>query len=120
MAITFNTTDPAGLLKAIEDGIKNGDIDTWVKHTSEKIDYFTHAEKSKQWHKKAFLKAYVDKDNSQLKFGIHGLKDVKLKRIYYAVYHGRFIQMVLDHFEKKFTDANASSKKTAIDIFTPE
>lgn len=50
-------------------------------------------------------------------FGIVGQENVNLSIIAYAVYHGRFIEMLLNHFDKQFTEVYASAQKTQYDRF---
>jgi hypothetical protein len=110
MAIIIKTNDPADLLKAIKKSIDEGTIETWSYDTD---GDFTHT--PPQWFKKAWLrpKQYV----GELRFGILGPKDTKLSAEIYGVYHGRFIEMLLTHFDNKFSIATATAKKTEPDIF---
>ena len=110
MAVIVKTSKPSELLKAIRKAIDDKTIETWSYDAD---GDFTHT--PPQWDKKAWLrpKAYPD----EVRLGILGPKDMKLSKSIYGVYHGRFIEMLLDHFDTAFTLATASAKKTEPDNF---
>jgi hypothetical protein len=97
VALIIKTTNPAGLLSNIKKAIDNSKIDTWTYDDS---NYFTHI--PKQWNKKAWLNPIIEKD--KLLFGILGRKNEDLTRENYAVYHGRFAEMLVCHFAENFTE----------------
>ena len=111
MALIVKTDAPANLLKAIRKAIDDKKVETW-SYDSE--GDFTHT--PAQWSKKAWLRPKVY--TGELRFGILAPKDTKLSRTIYGVYHGRFIEMLLDHFDADFTLANATAQKTEPDIFS--
>lgn len=74
---------------------------------------FYHA--PNQWKFKAWLRPTIE--TNRLVFGIVGQENVNLSTIAYAVYHGRFIEMLLNHFDKHFTEVYASAQKTQYDRF---
>lgn len=110
MAILIKTGNPAALLTAIRKKIDAGKIETW---TYDIDGDFTHT--PDQWVKKAWLrpKTYA----GELRVGILGQKGVKLPSVIYGVYHGRFIEMILTHFDNDFTNAIATAQKTEPDDF---
>ena len=110
MAIIIKTVDPGGLLKAIKTAIDEKKIVTW---SYDKDGDFTHT--PDQFVNKAWLtsKIYV----GELRLGILKQKSIELSTSIYAIYHGRFIETVLSHFDQKFTTALATSVKTEPDNF---
>ena len=50
-------------------------------------------------------------------FGLLGKKDVKMIKMVYGVYHGRFIEMLLTHFDTEFNTASATAQADTVDIF---
>jgi len=111
MALIIKTTDPSGLLKAIKSAIDNKHIETWSYDSD---GDFTHT--PPQWFEKAYLRPKIAV--GELQFGIVGSKNGKLTAEIYGVYHGRFIEMLLIHFNDKFSTASATAKKTDLDIFS--
>lgn len=99
MALSVKTTDPTGLLTAIKKEIADKKIVTWNYLLHEKKDYFTH--NPDQWLNKAWLTPTIG--INELNFSIiwpaNSLKDKEIS----AVYHGRFAEMLIKHFEVKFT-----------------
>jgi len=110
MAIIVVTDTPSNLLKAIYKAIDDDKIETWSYDSD---GDFTHS--PDQWRNRAWLrpKAYA----GELRFGIVSQKDVNLSRLIYAIYHGRFIEMLLNHFDDSFTVARATALKTEPDVF---
>ena len=110
MAIIVKTSDPAGLLKAIYKAIDDKKVETWSYDSD---GDFTHT--PEQWRNKAWLRPKVY--TGELRFGILKQKNVELSTTIYAVYHGRYIEMLLSHFDKSFTLATGTSQKTDPDNF---
>ena len=110
MALIIKTDTPSDLLKKIYEGIDKGEIKTW-EYDSDKD--FTHV--PEQWYKKAFLRPKVGV--GELRFGILGIQGTSLSKEIYGVYHGRFIEMLLTHFDDQFSTATATAKKTTPDNF---
>ena len=103
MAIRFFTSDAAGLLAEIKRLIRDGEIETWA------IDGdgdFTHVTNGGQWKNRAFLRPVEMNDRLLLNIIIQ--KGETQKREVYAVYHGRFIEMVIRHAPKLFSTAVAT------------
>jgi hypothetical protein len=101
MALTVKTPQPAQLLAKIKKAIDDKKIDTW---SYDPDGDFTH--NPPQWKGKAWLKPKIEQ--GELTFGILGQKDVQMLREVYGVYHGRFIEMLLVHFQQDFTLASAT------------
>jgi hypothetical protein len=112
MAIIVKTSNPAGLLQAIYKAIDNESVVTWEYDSD---NDFTH--KPEQWYQKAWLRPSIPVNTTgELHFGIlisstnYG-QSVTL----YGVYHGRFIEMLLNHFDDRFTSAAATALPTSRD-----
>ncbi|MFB9841107.1 hypothetical protein [Mucilaginibacter ginsenosidivorans] len=110
MSLIIRTTNPAGLLSEIKAAIDKKTVETWEYDSD---GDFTHT--PPQWYKKAYLRPKVAP--GELQFGILGIKGTKLSKEIYGVYHGRFIEMLLVHFDSKFSIASATAKKTDLDNF---
>jgi hypothetical protein len=107
MAIQVDTVDPQGLLDAIYEAIDEGHIDTW---TYDEDGDFIHDTPDQQWVGKAWLHPVPGVTALTLNAvpSTDGLSEEA-----YAVYHGRFIEMLLAHFDKQFSDAKATAQLTA-------
>lgn len=110
MAIIVTTSSPSSLLKAIRKAIDDNEVETWSYDSD---GDFTHT--PAQWKGKAWLRPKVY--TSELRFGLLGPKDTTMSTFIYGVYHGRFIEMLLNHFDKDFTRASATAQKTEPDNF---
>jgi hypothetical protein len=107
MAIVVKTNDASGLLDNIIKAIEASKIETW----SYKDGYFTHS--PEQWRYKAWFKPQIL--SGELKFGIYPPKDKTISSSIYGVYHGRFIEMMLVHFDKEFSNIYATALIVAPD-----
>lgn len=111
MSIIVQTATPKGLLKAIYKAIDDGAVATW---SYDKEGDFTH--KTQQWASEAWLRPYTGA--GVLSFGLVGPQGVAMTRTIYGVYHGRFIEMLLAHFDERFVSAAATAMKDAeLDLF---
>jgi hypothetical protein len=111
MAVIIKTSNPSGLLQAIYKAIDNKKIETWVYDKDKDLIHTPD-----QWKGKAWLrpKAY----NGELRFGILEPQGVKMTRLIYGVYHGRFIEMLLTHFYDQFYSAAGSAQSMEPDILS--
>jgi hypothetical protein len=104
MAIQVKTVDPQGLLDSIYEEIDDGQIETW---TYDEDGDFIHDTPDQQWVGTAWL--HPVSGVAVLTLNIiaptDGLSDEA-----YAVYHGRFIEMLLAHFDDDFFDVTATAK----------
>lgn len=100
MALYITTKEgltPAKLLKQIKEKIDDGSITTWRYEE----DNFFHTTKSDQWDEGGYL-AYLRPHNDpaildlfyRIADGTSPRKDT------YGVLHGRFVEMLLNHFGK--------------------
>jgi len=110
MAIIISTEDPHGLLAAIKEAITQNLVATW---SYDKDGDFTHT--AEQWKNKAWLRPRVE-DDGRLILNILTPRATTLSSIHYAIYHGRFIEMLLSHFDQKFTRAGATALPTSRDV----
>jgi hypothetical protein len=113
MALIVKTNDSTGLLTAIKKAIDNKSIETW---SYDSAGDFIHT--PDQWKFKAWMrpKIYL----GELHFGFLGNKNVKTTKLIYAVYHGRFAEMLLNHFDLQFSEVKATSMPTDLDTITNE
>jgi hypothetical protein len=106
--ITFSSTSPNVLLAAIKKAIDEKKITTW----SHDQGCFTHT--PPQWVNKAWLGPVV-KNAAELSFAIIHPNNGVVTSENYAVYHGRFVEMMLAHFDSQFTNATSTAMPTAYD-----
>lgn len=111
MALIVKTSNPSGLLSDIKKAIDSKSIQTWSYDSD---GDFTHS--PEQWQHKAWMRPKVC--NDQLHFGFIGNKDVNTTKLLYAVFHGRFTEMLLNHFDDKLSNVQATAMPTTIDRIT--
>lgn len=107
MSIRAFTKDSTGLLARIKTLIDQGHITTWEYDSD---GDFTHT--PSQWKNKAWLQPEVQDD--KLRLTIMGTTS-GLSREVYAVYHGRFVEMLVAHVSDRFTTVSASPNAAAGD-----
>lgn len=112
MAIFVETSNPKQLLADIKKEISEGKIATW---SCDKDGDFTH--NVDQWRYKAWFHPRIKDD--QLILGVICRKDRNMSVLEYAVYHGRFVEMLLTHFDKTCGHITATSKVTMYDKVKP-
>ncbi len=101
MAVRAMSNDAEGLLKAIKKQIDAGHIDTWSYDSD---GDFTHT--PEQWKNQAWLRPTAEKE--RLRVRIIKPQNKALAREVFAVYQGRFIEMLVKHVPDLFTDARAT------------
>lgn len=111
MAVIIKTSNPSGLLSALRKAIDDNKIETWSYDAD---GDFTHT--PNQWEKKAWLRPKIY--SGELRFGILAVQGTNMSKLFYGVYHGRFIEMMLVHFDESFSFANATAQKTEPDNFS--
>lgn len=109
MAILIKTEAPLSLLRKIKLGIDDGHIDTWEYDDD---GDFTHS--LDQWRFNAWLRPVKTDDG--IAFGILGRQNTSLSTLDYAVYHGRFAEMLLAHFDKECKDIRVTPMPTKYDL----
>jgi hypothetical protein len=111
MAIVVTTSKPGTLLADIRGAIDAGAIDTWAY---DKDGDFTHS--PDQWKNQAWFRPVVQAE--RLVFRIIPPKSTHISRTVYGVYHGRFIEMLLSHFDLSFSRAVASALPEQGDVIS--
>ncbi|MBN3797941.1 hypothetical protein [Burkholderia sp. Ac-20392] len=105
MAIFVTTQTPKKLLSAIKQAISEEHVTTWSRHGE---DHFTHS--AEQWARRAWFKARIEE--KRIVFNIVPPKGKIVSRATYGIYHGRFIEMLLNHFDEQFESASATAMPT--------
>lgn len=108
MAVNFETSDPYGLLAAFKKAIDEGHIVTW---SYDQNNNFTHT--PPQWKDEAVLRPTVFA--GWLVMNFYRRKSDKTSVPLYGVYHGRFIESMLTHCDKLFTNGTATAMPTNAD-----
>ena len=90
--------EPQKLLDAIYQAIEDGTVTTWQSTSN---GSFTHTTPSDQWKNKAWFRPSVD--DKGITFNIIRPKGGRVTKEVYAVYHGRFSEMLLAHFDNRLT-----------------
>jgi hypothetical protein len=112
MAIIAYNDDPSALLNAIKKAVDNDKIETW---SYDEDGDFTHT--APQWNSRAWLRPRILLD--RLVFNIVPPQTKTISREVYGIYHGRFIEMLLTHFDGKFTKVYATAMPTRNDRVKP-
>lgn len=108
MALIVKTSNPTELLIEIKKTIDTLGIQTW---TYDSEGDFTHV--PDQWKNKAWMRPHIYP--GELHFGFLGNTKVKTTKLIYAVFHGRLAEMLLNHFDEKFSKIEATAMPTTID-----
>lgn len=112
MALSVSTSSPQAILNGIKKGIDDKKILTWGYKDIKGVRYYTHT--ADQWNMAAWFKASLEPPS--LVFYILAPKGKKISTEVYAVYHGRLAEMLLAHFDDKFSEASASSMPASGDV----
>ncbi|HEY3251714.1 MAG TPA: hypothetical protein VGK25_11400 [Ignavibacteria bacterium] len=110
MAVIIKITAPGALLEKIKKAIDEQTVDSW---SYDKDDDFTYTQM--EWIGRAFFRPEVYE--GELRFGLRKPETRDVTKEIYSVYHGRFIEMLLIHFENEFTTAEATAQKTEPDNY---
>jgi hypothetical protein len=102
MAVRVFCDSPKSLLESIKRAIREGSVETWALDIDGDL---THS--PEQWKDKAWFRPVIEDD--QIRFNILGQKNVAMSKTIYGVYHGRFIEMLLAHFDTQFSRATATA-----------
>jgi hypothetical protein len=109
MAINVETSAPKGLLGAIKKAIDEKHVQTWEY---DKDGDFTHT--ATQWNRKAWLRPSTE--NGALRLTIVPPQNSTISTEIYAIYHGRFVEMLLAHFDQSFSEVSVTAVATSGDI----
>lgn len=111
MAIIVHTSKPKALLAKLYTLIDEKKIETW--QYDEEKDFFHVPD---QWQGEGWLRPSIAP--GLLIFGLIGRRNVPMKKVIYAVYHGRFIEMLLTHADENFSVVSATAQmENEIDVF---
>lgn len=114
--IEIRTADPHNLVERINEAISKNQIITWSVDADG--DY-THT--LEQWKNCAWMRCrYEINDPTLLRFVIVEPLNKKLSKAVYGVYHGRFAEMLLTHFDTLITSLYISPLLTQHDIYSKE
>ena len=94
--ITFPTSDPRGLLSALRAKIDAKGIRTWAY---DEDGDFTHT--ADQWNRDAWMRPSIGAN--ALVMSIVPPKNDHISSAVYAIYHGRFVETVIRHFDKRLS-----------------
>jgi hypothetical protein len=108
MAVRVFCDNPTELLANIKGAIRAGTVETWSLDSDGDL---THS--PQQWKNKAWFRPSVETE--KVVFYLLGQKTEKMSKEIYAIYHGRFIEMLLAHFDLKFSRATATALPTGRD-----
>ncbi len=114
MSVKLFSSVPSNVLAGIKLAIKDGHIKTWKHSIQHGKDHFTHTTPDKQWEDKAWFVPSIESD--KLTFHIVSPQGGKINRAVFSVYHGRFIEMAIEHVSKQFSVARATANADDGDI----
>ena len=109
MAIFVKTKTPRMLVGNIKKLIDEQKIDTWSVDSD---NDFTHD--VDQWRNKAWIRHKIEA--GRVVFFVICRKGIDMTIVEYAVYHGRFVEMLLAHFDKECDAIEVSPLATSYDI----
>jgi hypothetical protein len=102
MSVRVHCNDPSALLNQINQKVREGSIDTW---TIDSDGDFTHS--PAQWKNKAWFRPRIE--TGQILFRIIPAKGTRITKAVYGVFHGRFIEMLISHFDEDFSVVTATA-----------
>lgn len=108
MAIVVSTSDPSGFLQSIRTAIDEHRILTWSYDSDGDFTYAVA-----QWENRAWLRPETAR--SSITFSIVGPQNVGVSSDAYAIYHSRFIEMLLLYLDSGFETAQATALATSAD-----
>jgi len=97
MALIVITSKPKELLDRVRKAIDDGHVDTW---SYDRDGDFTHTRP--QFNQKAWMRPVIGQ--GMLSFGLLGERGVVMTKALYGIYHGRFAEMLLTHFDDDCRD----------------
>ena len=112
MAIYVKTNTPEMLVENIKKKIDEHKIDTWSVDSD---NDFTH--NVDQWRNRAWMRHKIE--SGRVVFYVICRSDANMKIVEYAIYHGRFVEMLLTHFDKECDAIEVSPLATSYDIVKP-
>lgn len=113
MSVYVNSPNPQKLINDINEKIESSGIDTWSVDSDG--DY-THT--AEQWKNHAWIHPIIETD--RVVFAIWGRVNMDLSVVDYAIYHGRFVEMLLAHFDHQCDNIEVSSLASKYDHIKAE
>lgn len=113
MSIYVKSSNPQKLIHDINEKIENSEINTWCVDNDG--DY-THT--AEQWKNHAWIHPIVEAD--RVIFAIWGRVRENLSVVDYAIYHGRFVEMLLAHFDHQCDSIDVTSLGSKYDRIQAE
>lgn len=110
MAIIITCKNSVSLRNSIIDAIMNGIEDSWI---IDEMGDFTLS--SPQFKYEAWLRPNIT--DTGIVFGIIGQENVKLTSYNYAIFHSRFVEFLLFHFDDSCENISISPMPTIYDSF---
>lgn len=105
MALFVICRNPRSLIDKVKEDIDRKNIDTW---SYDNEGDFTH--NRPQWNCSAWMRPHINDDSRyNLSFGFIGNSTVITTTTLYAVYHARFLEMLLAHYDEEVTGFYVSS-----------
>lgn len=108
MSIYFETSNPSALLTAFKKAIDDKKVVTWAYDSD---GDFTHT--PEQWARKAWLRPAVSNGRLTMKYLTPA--SVAAKWPVYSVYHGRFVESMMEHCHDLYSEARVPPKPTSVD-----
>jgi len=108
MSIYVKTANPRKLVDDINEKINNSAINTW---SIDKDGDYTHT--AQQWQFHAWVHPIVETE--RVVFAIWGRVSEDMSVVDYAIYHGRFVEMLLTHFDHQCTKIEVSCLASGYD-----
>lgn len=109
MSIYVNTQEPNSLVEKIKNDIEQKKIDTW---SVDNDGDFTHS--AEQWRNRAWFRAKIEE--GRVVFFIICRKDKNMSVLDYGIYHGRFVEMLLNHYDKDCKSIEVTPLASKYDI----
>lgn len=100
---------PKKLWGNILEQIDNGGIDTWEIDSDGDLTHSPY-----QWRGEAWFRSR--QYGKELIFGIVARRDKKMSKVIYGLYHGRFAEMLLTHFDTQIEEIRISSMPEEYDL----
>ncbi len=108
MAIFVTTQTPGLLIEEIKEKINDHKIDTW---SIDSDGDYTH--NTDQWRNRAWIRHKIE--SGRVVFYVICRKDRNMSIREYAVYHGRFVEMLLTHFDEECIGIEVTPLATTYD-----
>jgi hypothetical protein len=100
--ITILSSAPQALLLGIRTAVNDRVVRTWIYDSD---GDFTHV--APQWTRLAWFRPRAGVD--RLVLNIFPPQDTPITKMVYAYYHGHFVEMLLSHFDDRFSIAQATA-----------